>query len=216
MAYSAFITYEWDSKSGPCALCYCQQLRTGRCDVATDYGVHYVPGGQRSSAPACDRQAPHQRSDATRRTSGDPRGCRPHQRPLVTNPSQNATRETEAPMKIHRGRPPDRPGGCPGRGPDLPSDPSQGEKHQASDQDLPSNHSLSTNCPASDHVSTAPNPFSLGAVATSWAPSPRVHCPAQPVGYICLPLRETPAQTCPLGHPMEPAVTHSVRVPRTR
>lgn len=93
--------------------------------------------------------------------------------------------------------------GRPGRGPDLPSDLSQGEKHQASVQDLPSKHS--------------PSSSSLGAAATSWAPpSPRVHCPAQPVGYICLPLRETSSQTCPLGHPMEPAVTRSVRVPRTR
>lgn len=140
----------------------------------------------------------------------------PHQRPLVTNPSQNATRETEAPMKIHRGRPPDRPGGCPGRGPDLPSDPSQGEKHQASDQDLPSNHSLSTNCPASDRVSTAPNPFSLGAAPASGAPSTRVSCPAQPVGYICLPLRAaSPGQTCPLGHSMEPALIRSTPGSRT-
>lgn len=166
--------------------------------------------GPRSRAPAYARQVLHQRPDATRRASGDPRGCRPHQRPLVTNPSQNATRETEAPMKIHRGRPPDRPGGCPGRGPDLPSDPSQGEKHQASDQDLPSNHSLSTNCPASDRVSTAPNPFSLGAAPASGTPSTRVSCPAQPVGYICLPLRAaSPGQTCPLGHSMEPALIRS-------
>ena len=145
-----------------------------------------------------------------------PHGCRSRRRPL--GQSCNATRETEAPMKIHRGRPPDRPAGRPERGPDLPSDLSQGEKHQASDQDLPSNHSLSTNCPASDRVSTAPNPFSLGAAPASGAPSTRVSCPAQPVGYICLPLRAaSPGQTCPLGHSMEPALIRSTpgsRIPR--
>ena len=90
--------------------------------------------------------------------------------------------------------------GRPGRGPDLPSDLSQGEKRQASAQDLPSKHS--------------PSSSSLGAPPASCAPSARVHCPAQPVGYVCLPLRQAPGQTCPLGHSMEPALIRSARVLR--
>jgi hypothetical protein len=53
-------------------------------------------------------------------------------------------------------------------------------------------------------------------VATYVAPAPgqsaalssaliaRIGCPAQPVGFICLPRREAPGPTCPLGHTVEP------------
>lgn len=100
-------------------------------------------------------------------------------------------------------RPPDRPVG-PGRGRDLPSGLSQGEKHQASDRDLPSSHPLSTKCPTTDHASAAPNTLSLGAAPFAGAPITRVSCPAQPVGFVCRPQREeVAAPTCPLGHPVE-------------
>ena len=105
-------------------------------------------------------------------------------------------------MPTHQWRPPDRPWG-PGRGPDLPSDLPQGEKHRVSDQDLPSNHSLGTKCPTSDRVGAAPNTSSLGVVAAQrGALSPRVGCPAQPVGFVCEPYRLVSGPTCPLGHPM--------------
>ena len=105
-------------------------------------------------------------------------------------------------MTVKSGRPPDRPRG-PGRGPDLPSDLPQGEKHRVSDQDLPSNHSLGTKCPASDRVGAAPNTSSLGVAAVQrGALSPRVGCPAQPVGFVCEPYRLVSGPTCPLGHPM--------------
>ena len=106
-------------------------------------------------------------------------------------------------------RPPDRPGD-PGRGRDLPSDLSQGEKRRMSDGDLPSNHSPSTSRSASARVSTAPNSSSLGVVPLSGVPSGRVCCPAQPVGYICLPHRQAPGLECPLGHAMERARVRSI------
>lgn len=103
-----------------------------------------------------------------------------------------------------RARPPDRPGD-PGRGRDLASGLSQGEKHRVSDQDLRSSRSPSTECPASEPVGTAPNSSSLGVIASGrGALSPRVGCPAQPVGFACEPYRYrmVSGPTCPLGHPI--------------
>lgn len=106
-------------------------------------------------------------------------------------------------MNIHQGRPPDRPGG-PGRGQDLPSNLSQGEKALTSAQDLPSKHSQGPHCPAADFVPTEPNVPSLGVISKPASWSARIGCPAQPVGFICLPHREeAAAPTCPLGHTVE-------------
>lgn len=106
-------------------------------------------------------------------------------------------------MSIHPGRPPDRPGG-PGRGHDLPSNLSQGEKALTSPRDLPSKHSQGTKCPAADFVPTEPNAPTLGVMSRPAYWSARIGCPAQPVGFICLPHREeAAAPTCPLGHTVE-------------
>jgi hypothetical protein len=97
--------------------------------------------------------ARHKRGGRTRRSAG----MVVRNRDLVPQESSQG----KIAMKI-QGKPPDRPG-CPGRGSDLPSDLSQGEKHRVSNRDLPSNYSLGTTCPVSDRVGTAPNSSSLGA-----------------------------------------------------
>ncbi len=83
-------------------------------------------------------------------------GGRQKMRPL-DRPPDRAAIPSDSPRGGREGM------GCPGRGPDLPSDPSQGRKHQVSNQDLPSNHSFGSSCPTSDRVGTAPNSSSLGA-----------------------------------------------------
>lgn len=104
-------------------------------------------------------------------------------------------------MLAQDGRPPDELKG-PGRGSDLPSDLSQGEKHRTSDRDLPSNHSFGASCSATDCIGTAPNSSSLGVADRPSVPLSRVGCPAQPVGFVCEPYRLVAGPTCPLGHPM--------------
>lgn len=124
---------------------------------------------------------------------------------------REALSESQVTTMTQYGRPPDRPG-CPGRG-DLPSGLSQGGKHRASDRDLPSNHSLGTSCSTSDRVGAAPNSSSLGVVQFPRASRPRVSCPAQPVGFICVTHQLGLGPTCPLGHTMYRAHVSAVRTP---